>query len=73
MKRIGVVLLVLGLLAVIYGGINYSKDRTVFEVGPLAITAGKVQKLPVSAVVGAVVLLGGVGLLIVGIRRSRHA
>ena len=70
MKTIGIVLVVLGVLALVYGGINYNKNRTVLEVGSMKVTATEHKSIPVPAVAGAVVLIGGVALLVVGSRRS---
>ncbi len=70
MKNIGIVLVVLGVLALIYGGINYNKERTVLQMGSMSVTATEHKSIPVPAVVGAVVLIGGVALLVVGKRRA---
>jgi uncharacterized membrane protein YidH (DUF202 family) len=70
MKTIGIVLLVIGILALVYGGINYTKNRTVLKVGSMNVTAAEHRSIPIPAVAGVVVLLGGVGLLVVGNRRS---
>jgi len=70
MKAIGLVLVVVGVLALIYGGINYSRDKTVLQVGSMNITATEHKSIPIPAVAGAVVLIGGVALLVFGKRRS---
>jgi hypothetical protein len=70
MKLIGIVLVVLGILALVYGGISYSKNRTVLEVGPMSVTATEQKHIPVPAIAGVAALLGGVALLVVGKRRS---
>lgn len=70
MKGVGIVLLVLGTLALIYGGISYSRNRTVLEVGSISITATERKTVPIPAIVGVVVLIGGVGLLVAGRRAS---
>ena len=71
MRTIGIVLLVIGILALVYGGINYTKNRTVLKVGSMNVTAAEHRSIPIPAVAGVVVLLGGVGLLVVGNRRSQ--
>jgi hypothetical protein len=70
LKTIGVVLVALGVLALIYGGINYSKKHTVLEVGSVKVTSTEHKRIPVPAVAGAVVLIAGAGLLVVGRRRA---
>jgi uncharacterized membrane protein YidH (DUF202 family) len=70
MKTIGIVLVVLGIIALVYGGINYNKNRTVLQMGDMTVTATEHKTITVPAVVGVVVLIGGVALLVVGKRRS---
>jgi hypothetical protein len=70
MKLLGVVLVVLGLVALIYGGIGYNRQRTFLEVGGLKATTTEHKSIPFSPIAGAVALLGGVGLLVA---ERRHA
>ena len=70
MKTIGIVLVVLGILALVYGGVNYNRNRTVLEMGSMKITATEHKSISVPAAVGVVVLVGGVALLVVDRRRS---
>lgn len=71
MKTIGIVLVIAGVIALVYGGFSYSRDRTVLDLGPLEITATENRSFPIPAVVGAVVLVAGFVLVISGNRRSR--
>lgn len=41
MKTIGFVLVVLGVLALAYGGISYNRDRTVVDMGSMHVTASE--------------------------------
>jgi len=70
MKILGIVLVVIGVLALIYGGVTYNKDKTVLQIGSMNVTATEHKSIPIPAVVGVAVLLGGVALLVVGKRRS---
>jgi uncharacterized membrane protein YidH (DUF202 family) len=69
MKTIGIVLVVLGVLALVYGGISYNKNRTVLEMGSVSVTATEHKSIPVPAFVGVVVLISGIALLVVDKRR----
>ena len=73
MKTVGIVLVVLGALALIYGGIGYNRDRTVLQMGSMEITASEHRSVPVPAVAGGAVLIGGLLLLGMGYRRSARA
>ena len=66
---VGLVLIVLGLAALAYQGINYTTRETVIDVGPLHATAERHRTLPLPPVLGAVVVAGGVVLLIAGVRK----
>ena len=66
---IGLLLIVLGLGALAYQGINYTTRETVIDVGPVHATAERHRTLSLPPVVGAVVVAGGVVLLVAGMRR----
>jgi hypothetical protein len=69
MKIFGVILVVLGILALVYGGISYNRQRTVLDVGPFQATASEQKNIPLSPIVGGIVLLGGILLLVVPRKR----
>ena len=69
MKVMGFVLVVLGLLALVYGGISYSRQRTVLDVGPFKATATEQKNIPLSPIVGGIALLSGIILLVVPRKR----
>lgn len=71
MRTIGIVLAIAGVIALIYGGFDYTRNREVLKLGSLEITASEHKTFPVPAVVGVLVLAGGVALLVGGTRRSR--
>ena len=69
MKVMGFILVVLGILALVYGGISYSRQRTVLDVGPFKATATEQKNIPLSPIVGGIALLGGILLLAVPRKR----
>lgn len=66
----GIVLLVLGALALAYQGINYNRQKTVLDVGPMKVSAETQERLPIPPIVGGLALVGGVVLLVVGAKKS---
>ena len=70
MKTLGFVLMVLGVLAIVYGGISYSREKTVLDVGPIKATATEQRNIPLSPIVGAIAIVGGLLLLVVPRRRT---
>ena len=69
MKIVGIVLIVLGALALAYGGISYTKREKVLDIGPLEATAETRETIPLPPVLGALALAGGIVLLVVASRR----
>ena len=68
LKLLGVSLLVVGGLALVYGGFSYTQDNTAIKIGPieLAVKEKKTVDIPLWAGVGA--LLGGGLCLALGFR-----
>ena len=65
----GVALIVLGLAALVYQGINYTSRETVIDIDPIRATADRQKTLPIPPVLGIVVVAGGLVLLIAGVRK----
>jgi hypothetical protein len=64
MKILGIVLVVVGLIAVLYGGISWTHRDTVVDAGPIQITKDKKETLPMSPIAGGVLLVAGAVLLL---------
>ena len=66
MKIIGICLVVFGVLALAFGGFNYTTRERVVDLGPLKVDADKQHSLPVAPIAGVAALVGGIALLMVG-------
>ena len=66
---LGLILIVLGLGALAYQGFTYTTRETVVDVGPIHATAERQKTVPLPPVLGITAVVGGVALLIVGIRK----
>ena len=71
MTVIGVVLIILGVVALAYQGVTYTTREKVVDLGPLKITADKENRIPLPPILGVLALAGGVVLVIVGARGGR--
>jgi hypothetical protein len=69
MKTTGIVLVALGIIALIYGGFSYNRDRTVLDVGPIKAVATEHHAFPISPIVGIIAIVGGLAMMIVPRRR----
>jgi hypothetical protein len=66
MAIFGVVLVVVGVVALVYQGISYTSHDTVIDIGPIHATADRQRTLPLPPIVGLAAVAGGVVLLITG-------
>ena len=67
---VGILLVVLGALALAYQGINYTRRENVIDVGPIHATKDTQEHIPLPPVLGGVALIGGIALLVAGAKRN---
>jgi uncharacterized membrane protein HdeD (DUF308 family) len=65
-KTLGVILIVLGLFGLAWGGFTYTTREKVVDIGPIHATREETHNVPLPPIVGAVALVGGVVLLVAG-------
>lgn len=66
----GIILIVLGVIGLAYGGIHYTKRQRLFDAGPIHASRDKQQTIPISPVLGGIAVAGGVVLLVVGAKHK---
>ena len=71
MKIAGIILIVLGIAALIYGGFTYSSQKNVVNFGGMQISTTEKHTLPVSPIVGIIAIAGGAGLIYLGAKKGR--
>jgi uncharacterized membrane protein HdeD (DUF308 family) len=70
MKIAGIILIIVGVIALIFGGISYTTKEKVLDLGPIEATAEKEKRIPLPPILGAVALIAGVVLLLAGGKRG---
>jgi uncharacterized membrane protein HdeD (DUF308 family) len=70
MKILGILLIVLGVVALAYGGITYTRREKVLDIGPIEATAERRHTVPLPPVLGVAALVGGIALVIASARRK---
>jgi len=65
---VGLLLIVGGVAALIFGGITYTKKETVLDVGPIELKADNKERLPIPQIAAILAALAGVGLVVAGAR-----
>ena len=64
-KRVaGLILIVVGIVALLRGGVFWTDRDTIIDAGPLEVTTEQQEGLRVPPVVGIIALVGGVVLLV---------
>jgi len=69
MKIAAIVLIVIGVIALAYGGISYTREKKVLDLGPLEATTKTRETIPLPPVLGVAAIAGGVILLVVSGRK----
>lgn len=63
-RILGLALIALGLIGLVWGGINYTTREKVVDIGPLHVSDDKTHTIPLPPIAGAVALIGGIVLLV---------
>ena len=71
MKIVGILLIVLGIIALIFGGISYTREETLVDLGPIQAKTETRETIPLPPILGALALVGGVVLLVADSRKKR--
>lgn len=64
MKSIGIVLIILGIVALIYTGFTYKSTERVADIGPLKINKEKEHHVNWPPILGAIMLVGGIVMVV---------
>jgi len=67
---LGIILIVIGIVALAYGGFTYTKREKVVDLGPLQVSADREKTIPLPPILGALCLVGGIVLVVVGNKSS---
>jgi hypothetical protein len=66
---VGVILIVLGIIALAYQGITYTQHKELFSIGSNSVTVPEKKTFPLPPIVGVISLVGGIALVAVGSRK----
>ncbi len=62
---IGTLLIVVGLVSLLWGGISWTREKTVIDLGPIEAKTQERETIPLPPIVGGLLLASGVILLVV--------
>jgi len=63
---LAILLIAVGIVAFAYQGVTYTTRENVINIGPLKVTEEKTRTFPLPPLVGAITLIGGIVLLVMG-------
>lgn len=69
-RVIGLVLVIVGLVSLLWGGISWTRERTVVDIGPIEARTEERETIPLPPILGGLALAAGAVLLLVR-ERSR--
>ena len=67
---LGIMLAVLGTLALVYQGFSYTRRENIIDVGPIHATKDDTERVPLPPIVGGLALLSGAALLVIGAKQK---
>ena len=69
MKKIGIALIIIGIVVTIFSGISFQREESIVEIGDLEVTREEDKELSWPRWAGIAVIAGGVVVLLVGSRK----
>jgi uncharacterized membrane protein len=63
-KTVGIILIVVGIAMLVWGGFSYTKKEKVVDAGPIQISADKQHDVNWPPYVGGIILVAGVVVLV---------
>jgi uncharacterized membrane protein YidH (DUF202 family) len=70
MKFVGIILIVLGVLALVYHGIQYTNREKILDIGSLKVTADTKRTIPLPPIVGGVAVVAGIVMIVLDRRKT---
>jgi uncharacterized membrane protein YidH (DUF202 family) len=70
MKIAGIVLIIAGIVALVYGGFTYTTTKKAVDMGPIQISHKENHTVPLPPVLGVIAIVGGGALLYFGAKKA---
>lgn len=71
MKIAGILLIIVGIAALVYGGFSYTSQKKAVDIGAIQIDKTENHSFPVPPVLGIVAIAGGASLVYFGMKSGR--
>jgi uncharacterized membrane protein len=63
---VGILLIVLGVVALAYQGVSYTTREKIIDLGPIEASRETKKTIPMPPILGGLALAGGIALVVVG-------
>ena len=64
-RIIGLVLVIIGLVSLLWGGISWTHEKTVVDIGPIQARSQERETIPLPPILGGIALAAGALLLFI--------
>ncbi len=71
MKIFGVILILAGVAALIYGGFSFTSQKKAVDMGPIQVNKTEHHSVPVPPLLGVVAIIGGGALFYFGAKEGK--
>jgi hypothetical protein len=68
-RIVGLVLVAIGTIVLLWGGLSWTREKTVLDAGPLEVTTKEREGVRLPPALGAIALIGGIVLVLLPDRR----
>jgi hypothetical protein len=65
-KTLGIILIVLGIVGLAWGGFTYTTKEKIIDIGPIEASRDKQHNVAIPPIAGAIAVIGGIALLVMG-------
>ena len=64
-RIVGLVLVIIGLISLLWGGISWTREKTIIDIGPIQARSQERETIPLPPIIGGLALVAGAILLVV--------
>jgi hypothetical protein len=66
---VGILLVVIGIVGFTVGGISFTHEKKVVDMGPVQLSHKVTNTIPISPILSSISLIAGIGFVVVGVRK----
>lgn len=65
---VGIILIIVGIIGFSIGGVSFTHEKKDVDLGPVQVSHQQKSTVPIPPVLSAIALVGGIALVVVGVR-----